>query len=153
MVHGPLRCEGRVSRLRSVHSWDPHFQEEGAPPSLGTEREVFVRLSRGVRRLRPSIVSMSRLLSEVQWLGVGRAAPAGFKLTDVSVDLVAARPSTCDHLTFAGTGPNLPRYGSRTINETTDVEESLEGGDFARGETLGTGARYFGARKRQSHER
>ena len=96
----------------------------------------MVERGRGLRRVGASIVSMTLLMLGVQLLGVGSAAAVDFDPTDVSVDLVAAGPFTYDHLTLAGTGPNLPRFDSRTISKTTGVVESLEGGDFACGDLV-----------------
>ena len=54
---------------------------------------------------------------------------------DISLDFVAAGPSTYDHATGLGSPPQFG-YDNRTISKTNGVVESLEGGDFACGDLV-----------------
>jgi uncharacterized repeat protein (TIGR01451 family) len=64
-------------------------------------------------------------------------SPAALTGSNVSIDLMAAGPFSYDHVTLAGTGPNLPRVSDdKTIDKATGVVESLEGGDFACGDDV-----------------
>jgi uncharacterized repeat protein (TIGR01451 family) len=64
-------------------------------------------------------------------------SPAALTGSNVSIDLMAAGPFSYDHVTLAGTGPNLPRVSdNKTIDKTTGVVESLEGGDFKCGDDV-----------------
>ena len=49
---------------------------------------------------------------------------------DFSLDFTAAAPLTYDHLTGGGT------YDTRQVGRDKDIVESLEGGDFACGDTV-----------------
>jgi uncharacterized repeat protein (TIGR01451 family) len=64
-------------------------------------------------------------------------SPAALTGSNVSIDLMAAGPFSYDHVTLAGTGPDLPRVSdNKTIDKTTGVVESLEGGDFKCGDDV-----------------
>jgi uncharacterized repeat protein (TIGR01451 family) len=65
------------------------------------------------------------------------APPGGAALDggDISLDFVAAGPSTYDHATGLGSPPQFG-YDNRTISKTNGVVESLEGGDFACGDLV-----------------
>jgi uncharacterized repeat protein (TIGR01451 family) len=64
-------------------------------------------------------------------------SPTALTGSNVSIDLMAAGPFSYDHVTVAGTGPNLPRVSNnKTIDKTTGVVESLEGGDFKCGDNV-----------------
>ena len=100
---------------------------------------IGARLPRQTRtRLGASAAALVLVVAAaVQLVGASLAgAASGLLPGDLSNDLIAAGPFTYDHLTLAGTGPNQPRYDSRTISRTNGVVESLEGGDFACGDLV-----------------
>lgn len=88
-------------------------------------------------RFGATAATLVLVFATVQLVGASFAgAASGLLPGDLSTDLVAAGPFTYNHLTLAGTGPNQPRYDSRTISNTSGVVESLEGGDFACGDLV-----------------
>ncbi len=58
------------------------------------------------------------------------SAPALASQSDVSLDFTAAAPLTYDHLTGGGAS------NDRTVGDTDDVVESLQGGEFMCGDTI-----------------
>jgi uncharacterized repeat protein (TIGR01451 family) len=93
--------------------------------------------SRTGARFGATAATLVLVFATVQLVGASFAgAASGLLPGDLSTDLVAAGPFTYNHLTLAGTGPNQPRYDSRTISNTSGVVESLEGGDFACGDLV-----------------
>jgi hypothetical protein len=88
-------------------------------------------------RFGATAATLVLVFATIQLVGASFAgAASGLLPGDLSTNLVAAGPFTYNHLTLAGTGPNQPRYDSRTISKTSGVVESLEGGDFACGDLV-----------------
>ena len=77
--------------------------------------------------LRKSLIAAAICATGGPLLGIPSALAAG---GDFSLDFVAAAPLTYNHATGGGS------YNQRVVGRDKDIVESLEGGDFACGDTV-----------------